>query len=674
MAGSNDPELDKLLKEAAELEAIQKEAEELERLAAGPAKPVPVKVIKPSGPSQADLGDDIELTPTAPYAAGPSAPGYAETALMGAAQGATFNFSDELEGVVGVAGELADRGLEKIGLSDGPVGKMTGEKLTRPQLLEVYRQYRDRARAENDLAAKTNPKTFIAGAIAGGAATGPASAAKGGLKTLVIEGAKLGAKQGAVGGLGASNSDLTDLTLDSFLGAAKDTAVGTLAGGAVGAVAPVVVKGVTATGKALKDGGKKLIEKGMARVEDAKERALATATKEEMANLASLKGELGGETQKGSRLTENLRRIPGDADPRRPVETEIELLKKAKEAAQEKMDEALAKFRSKGLTEEEIFKIGEFRPKKGSSLAEAQRAVDEYAEAKAALEGFDDRISELTEGLTSGKLKPGELVLPPGALDPAEAKALRDAALRDPEFAALEQRVMQRNIEDFPEQASRIQARREAFKMAADTVDDKIDDRAKELLSGAAAKKRAMELGMRYGLPLLGSYVGTEWIGGPEGAVVGAGLGLAAGGGAERAVGALAGAGLRPGFQALYRTATQYPAFLRLGGEAMQSVGRGLDTAPVRATLNKAAQAMTAAAPAIPAAARSAQRAVQQKFMPTGADKIKTVLNTNPAALGPYGAMLKQRLDQGEGQFLTTHYLLSQSDPAYQKLMKDIQK
>lgn len=677
-----DPEIVRLQKEAEELEQLQREAEELEQAEAEPTQKVPVKTLKPTSPSQAELGDDVVESKT--YE--PVQPSEMDAWLFGANQGLTLNFGDELQGGAAVIGELGRRGLENTGLmSDQETVELPGgetEVVTRRRqnLLDTYRKNRNEAREQFDLASELHPKFYFAGNVMGGALLTPGGGLKEGLKQGLKQAAKQGAVRGAVtggiAGLGASDADLTDPSLGAVGDTALNTTLGTLFGGATGAAAPAIGVGVRKGAQYLKNAGKKLISKGQDLVGKAREKAEAMATKEELANLAKLRGELGGEVQKGSRMTENIRRIPGDLDVRRTVSREMDNLKKSAEVAADRMEEALAKVKAQGLTPDEIIKVGEFRPKPGSSLAEAQRAIDTYADARAAQEKIVERIRLLQDGIDSGFWNPNTKILPPQLMEGEDVTALRKMMMTSPEFAELEQRVLRSNMDDLAGQNQSIMARREAYEQAANTVDDKISERASELLSGEAAKRRGYDLLLRYGLPIASSGTGAM-IGGSEGGVigagVGAGLGYLTGKGGEKVVAGLAGAGMRPAFQAMYRTVTQYPAVMQKGGELLSGAGRNMSRPAVEKTLNTVAAAAKKVAPMVPGMVTAAQREALAQALPSTSDKIKAQLQSNPQALGVYGPMLQEKLAKDDGSFLTTHYILATSDPEYQKLLKKLQ-
>lgn len=141
-----------------------------------------------------------------------------ESLGQGALQGITGGFSDEIGGA---AGALMEKGADLI-------GKGTGDKKS---LKELYQQYRDMHRQKNKEAEEANPKSYLAGNIGGGIAG--AALAPELLAPKSVAGA---AGLGAAVGLGSSNADLTDPSLQNIQQAAKDTAVGAGLGAAGGAI------------------------------------------------------------------------------------------------------------------------------------------------------------------------------------------------------------------------------------------------------------------------------------------------------------------------------------------------------------------------------------------------------------------------------------------------------
>ena len=177
-----------------------------------------------------------KFDPALPFEA-PEAPpqkhSYADTALRGAASGASLGFSDELAGAAGnVAGKL------------GLVPDMG------------YDYYRDYTRGQDKEAAAENPKTFLGSKIGGTVATafvpglGAVNAAGKGLKGAAL----LGAGQGAVMGAGdsennlASTAGLWDIGTGAALGGA---------GGAAGYGVGQAITGAPAVAKSLRDSAKR---------------------------------------------------------------------------------------------------------------------------------------------------------------------------------------------------------------------------------------------------------------------------------------------------------------------------------------------------------------------------------------------------------------------------------
>lgn len=159
--------------------------------------------------------------PPAPKAA----PSMGESAVRGGLQGATSGFGDELAaGIDTVVSKVP--GLRS--LAQGAHGEGL-PPLTNPDA--TYAERRDAYRANNQAAKDANPKTYIAGEVAGGIAQAAALPVA---KAATIPQAMLrvGA-QGAVSGAGYS--DANDIG-----GVVKDAAVGTVVGSALGAGGKVI--------------------------------------------------------------------------------------------------------------------------------------------------------------------------------------------------------------------------------------------------------------------------------------------------------------------------------------------------------------------------------------------------------------------------------------------------
>lgn len=133
-------------------------------------------------------------------------PGYLETAVRGAVQGATGGFADEIGGGIGAL-----------------VDKVTGSE---ESLGDLYRQRRDTLREGDAAAAAENPLTSLISNVAGGVALPVGGVLKGASAAQRIAGATA---LGAGYGFGGSDSDLTQ---GEFGEAVTDTITGA-AGGAV---------------------------------------------------------------------------------------------------------------------------------------------------------------------------------------------------------------------------------------------------------------------------------------------------------------------------------------------------------------------------------------------------------------------------------------------------------
>jgi len=152
-----------------------------------------------------------------------------ESALRGAAQGASLGFADE-----------ATAGVESL-FTD-----------------KTYTQARDESRAAYEAAKNANPNTYLAGELGGGVATAfipGLNLAKGAsLAKMAAQGAGIG----AAAGLGASEADLTEGELG---GALADTAIGAGLGAVAAPVIAAIPKVASLGAKGLKGTGEFLVEK-----------------------------------------------------------------------------------------------------------------------------------------------------------------------------------------------------------------------------------------------------------------------------------------------------------------------------------------------------------------------------------------------------------------------------
>lgn len=225
---------------------------------------------KAQGLRLSDLDDsDIEVVES-------QGPGIGESLGRGSIQGASFGMGDELAGLQkAITGQDLDLGTYLPPVAMGRAAKNIGGKLydvattdkTLSDLLKelkgTYVSKRDEVRADNKLAEETNPVAYNVGdigtSVATGLMTGGAGlvgkglsaaglklAAKEGGKELLEQGIKrgglgalttIGTAEGLLHGAGRSEADLTEGEVGEF---ATDTAIG----GAIGAAAPSVLKGV----------------------------------------------------------------------------------------------------------------------------------------------------------------------------------------------------------------------------------------------------------------------------------------------------------------------------------------------------------------------------------------------------------------------------------------------
>lgn len=187
-----------------------------------------------------------------------------DSALEGGRQGITAGFSDEGSGGVGAGMDAAQALLNKLGLAS-PSPTQVSEQLASqgvkgdvgPQsTLDMYRQFRDEDRTKMEAAQKANPGSFIGGALAGGLASTPlipnsilsplGNAAQGAsLATRALTGAGNATRMGAIAGLGAGKSDLTQ---GDVPGAIMDTGAGMASGMALGGALPIAGAALSSAG------------------------------------------------------------------------------------------------------------------------------------------------------------------------------------------------------------------------------------------------------------------------------------------------------------------------------------------------------------------------------------------------------------------------------------------
>ena len=156
---------------------------------------------------------------------------------LGAAQGLTSGFSDEIGAGIGA-------GLNKL--------SRIGSDKDMP-LSDIYRSERDKIRLAQEAAHEAHPNYYTGGEIAGGIGSAlavPIPAAKGlqgaSLASKVGAGALTGAGVGAVGGAGYSDADLTKGDIKPL---AEDIKTGAEYGAVLGGALPVLGKGAQIASK-----------------------------------------------------------------------------------------------------------------------------------------------------------------------------------------------------------------------------------------------------------------------------------------------------------------------------------------------------------------------------------------------------------------------------------------
>lgn len=147
-----------------------------------------------------------------------SQPSEIDSAIRGAAQGASFGFADEVTGGVEALWEKAKGNPEEFG--------------------RLYQKSRDESREKYKLAEQVNPASYLTGQVGGAIGT---SFVPG------LQGASIGklALQGAAQGLGSSEADLTKGEIGQ---AAIDTGLSAGLGAGIGYAAPKVMSGLSKIG------------------------------------------------------------------------------------------------------------------------------------------------------------------------------------------------------------------------------------------------------------------------------------------------------------------------------------------------------------------------------------------------------------------------------------------
>lgn len=158
---------------------------------------------------------------------------------QGAAQGLTFGWSDELQGVLNAGGRGAQEPASLGTLIKGGYRMLTGQ----PGAQEAYLQGRNQNRAEMEAAQAAHPWAYGGGQLAGavGTAAIPLGAASTG-GSMLAQGARglgAGAVAGALQGAGDA-SEAGDMAKGATVGGAVGGVVGALAPGAASLVGKVI--------------------------------------------------------------------------------------------------------------------------------------------------------------------------------------------------------------------------------------------------------------------------------------------------------------------------------------------------------------------------------------------------------------------------------------------------
>ncbi|QSQ14041.1 hypothetical protein [Myxococcus landrumensis] len=279
--------------------------------------------------------------------------------------------------------------------------------------------------------------------------------------------------------------------------------------------------------------------------------AKAMAERDVQKTVDSLRGEAGGAASRAGNTIQNIEEIAIAPNSSNRTAAHVrESIRQQVVELEKDIAEAKAKALASGIdiSNVGVGRIGEMLAK-GSKLDKAQQAAAKIGTYQQTVMDLRDRLAGMADLADSAII--------PGA---AEELAQQQAALRQsPYFQDVKENVLKNALAGFNRDAADAVAKRAVFQEALASQPAQTAKRAEELISGRAAKERLKQLGVRYGPPLVGSVAGGL-VGSEVGGVAGGLAGVAVGGGAPAAIGALGGAGLRPALQALYRTATQYPA------------------------------------------------------------------------------------------------------------------
>ena len=475
--------------------------------------------MKEAPPTPKALPEWMKAPPDAKQAAAPEKTTKPEAFGRHFLQGATANFSDEILGAVSSAlGPAAMDTPRELGARWASILRGGGGGLPSDSARPTdYKGARDVYRGFNRQAMADEPEASVAGGL-----TGAILATK-----KLPSGYASAAGQGAVSGLGGSEQQDAE-------GMAADAAVGA----GLGAAGQAVGSGLGRLRRAVSNRA----GRGMA---EARDLATAQATQGVDKTIGSLRGEAGGAASRASNIASNIEDIPLPETAARTMGALKETLRGQVAALDERIAAVRAQAAAMGVNPDDVasMRSGEFLSK-GSKLDKAQQMAKKlasYEAARARLTGYLDDVALAADDAP--------------AVDPYEAlRQARETLRADPAFIDAQANILQNSLADAPAAIDTAAAQRQAFKEALGTRADDIAKRTEQLLSPTAATTRAKSLAMRYGLPALGGYLGAQ-MGGVEGA----------------AVGLAAGAGTRPGLQAIIR-ATNDPGVRNTFWRGMQGV------------------------------------------------------------------------------------------------------
>lgn len=229
----------------------------------------------------------------------------------GALQGGTLGFGDEIQGLMGAGAQLLGAHPLLQRLATGRYFTPTQNLPFQPaedehhqplSPLDAYRAVRDADRLSNAAAETANPKSFLAGNVAGTVALPLGEAKTLGQQLLA------GLKIGAASGLGNSQADLTTGSPQALRRAAFDTGVG----GAAGTVAAGLGAGVGAATDAAASG---LATRGGARIASAETKAAEIGAKKAAEVTQSARSAAGQDAQQLYRSLEHIENLRASGSP-----------------------------------------------------------------------------------------------------------------------------------------------------------------------------------------------------------------------------------------------------------------------------------------------------------------------------------------------------------------------